>query len=94
MSSMWKTRKLELQRQFEFKKYVFSFYGKHKKGLYLQELNLTQKQINDYCDIYIKTFHLFYKNEICNGQFVASSISYDSVDRERVRDIIEMDHEE
>jgi hypothetical protein len=89
MSSMWKTRKLELQRQFEFKKYVFSFYGKHKKGLYLQELNLTQKQINDYCDIYIKTFHLFFKSEICNGQ-----ISYDSVDRERVRDIIEMDHEE
>ena len=89
MKPMWQRRKLELLKQFEFKKYVFSFYGKHKEGLYLQELNLTQKQINDYCDIYIKTFHLFYKNEICNGQ-----ISYDSVDRERVRDIIEMDHEE
>ena len=47
MSSMWQKRKLELQKQFEFKKYVFSFYGKHKEGLYLQELNLTQKQINN-----------------------------------------------
>ena len=90
MKPLWEKRKLELLKQFEFKKYVFSFYGKHKEGLYLQELNLTQKQINNYCDIYIKTFHLFFTSELCKD----GNIAYDSVDRERVRDIIEMDHEE
>lgn len=88
MSTLWEKRKLELQRQFEFKKYVFSFYGKHKEGLYLQELNLTQKQINDYCDIYISTYHICFPDELKRH----GDIAYDSVDRERVRDIIEMNH--
>ena len=86
MINLCNTAKIELMRQFEFKKYVFSFYGKHKDGLYLQSLNLSQKQINYYCDIFIATFHICYPKEFLDY----GSPSYDSIDRERVREIIEL----
>jgi|TARA_R100001510_G_C7468666_1_gene85916 hypothetical protein len=76
-------RKLELSNQLAFKRYVFSFYGDHEDGLYLQKLKLTQDQINKYCDIYLTTFQFCYPMD---------SLCYDSVDRERVREIIEEDH--
>ena len=81
MNNLWKKARIELQKQFKFKRYVFSFYGKHKDGLYLQDLNLSQKQINYYCDIFIATFHVCYPKD---------SLTYDSIDRERVREIIEL----
>jgi len=68
----------------DFKEYVFSFYGYHPDGLYLQELFLDRKDINKYCDIYVQTHPLLYPRE---------DLAFDSVDRERVRDIILNHHE-
>ena len=67
----------------EFYDYVYSFYGKHPGGLYLQELNLTRKKIKKYCDIYIDVHQLLYPRES-----LLYMVGCDSIDRERVRDII------
>ena len=71
----------------EFYDYVYSFYGKHPGVLHLQELNLTLNKIKKYCDIYIDVHQLLYPKEN-----VLDMVGCDSIDRERVRDII-INHE-
>ena len=78
------SRKDQLYSEYTFKKYVYDFYGYHSEGLYLQNLKLTQEQINKYCDIYFLTFKFCYPQ---------GTIAFDSVDRERVRTLIEQDCE-
>ena len=73
--SLTKERHKELKDAYEFKRYVYSFYGKHKDGLYLQALGLDQDDINFWCDIYLSTHQFNYPKEY---------LAYDSIDRERV----------
>tara|TARA_R110000796_G_scaffold233150_1_gene351638 strand:+ start:935 stop:1219 length:285 start_codon:yes stop_codon:yes gene_type:complete len=83
-----KKRHKDLSKLYEFKKYVFSFYGNHKDNLYLKDFRLTQNEINFYCDIYLDSFHLTHPEEYKKY----GSIAFDSIDRERVRELIEGVH--
>lgn len=68
-----------VQRMTEFVEYMNMFYSLEHGGVYGAEMRFTQDEIVDGIDEYIK-----------NEEYLAQILNYgaDSLDRERVRDII------
>ena len=72
-----------VERAQEFVEYMNMFYSLDHDGVYAEEMQFTQEEIIDGINEY---FNDYFKNEECKKEFLRYGA--DTVDRERVRDII------
>ena len=71
------------ERGHEFVRYMKDFYCLDADGIYAEEMQFTEEEIVDGINEY---FNDYFKNEKCKREFLRYGA--DTVDRERVRDII------
>ena len=71
------------ERGHEFIEYMNMFYSLDHDGVYAEEMQFTHEEIVDGISEYFKNY---FKNEECKNEFLRYGA--DTVDRERVRDII------
>lgn len=72
-----------VERAQEFVRYMQDFYSLEADGLYGEEFQFTDEEIVEGINQY---FTNYFKNEACKREFLRHGA--DTVDRERVRDII------